>query len=186
MEMHSVHLPTAAKNGIKYAALGIFFSVDDFDDNIDASDRAIIDKFFESLSWDTETGTPKVAEVPYGDLMMMVNTNDRWVYKGSVTTPPCDTLVYWNVLRTVYPITAKHLSWFKDKQMTRSSMTSNYRVIQELGDRTITIIEGPGRSMVAVIVLIIILILVVIGGVTIWYKNKSSKEETKTDKPKEN
>jgi carbonic anhydrase len=36
--------------------------------------------------------------------MMMVDMDDRWVYRGSVTTPPCTTQVYWNVLRTIYPI----------------------------------------------------------------------------------
>jgi carbonic anhydrase len=40
--------------------------------------------------------------------MMMVDTRNRWVYKGSVTTPPCATFVYWNVVRDVYPISAKH------------------------------------------------------------------------------
>lgn len=52
-------------------------------------------------------------EVPYGDLLMMVNTDDRWIYKGSVTTPPCAQSVYWNVLRTVYPIKKEHLDLFK-------------------------------------------------------------------------
>jgi carbonic anhydrase len=42
--------------------------------------------------------------VTYGDLMQMVDSNNRWVYKGSVTTPPCGRFVYWNVLSTVYPI----------------------------------------------------------------------------------
>jgi len=45
--------------------------------------------------------------------MNMVDTNNRWTYEGSVTTPPCATLVYWNVLRTVYPIKAGHLKKFK-------------------------------------------------------------------------
>jgi len=48
----------------------------------------IIDTFFDSMQW-TETNDPKVAEVPYGDLMMAADSNNRWVYKGSVTTPPC-------------------------------------------------------------------------------------------------
>jgi len=51
--------------------------------------------------------------------MMMVNMQDRWTYRGSVTTPPCATAVYWNVLRTVYPIKAAHLAGFK-KQLARS------------------------------------------------------------------
>jgi len=54
-----------------------------------------------------------VARVPYGKLMMMVDYTNRWVYKGSVTTPPCAKYVFWNVLSTVYPISQKHLDLFK-------------------------------------------------------------------------
>ena len=63
-----------------------------------------IDEFFESMQWDETTKNPKVNLVRYGDLMMMAQMKNRWVYKGSVTTPPCDTFVYWNVLKRVYPI----------------------------------------------------------------------------------
>lgn len=52
---------------------------------------------------------PVVNLVTYGDLMTMVDTDNRWVYKGSVTTPPCAQSVYWNVLYTIYPISQKHL-----------------------------------------------------------------------------
>ena len=53
----------------------------------------------------------------YGDLMDIVDTNNRWVYKGSVTTPPCDRYVYWNVLSKIYPISEKHLQLIKTKQL---------------------------------------------------------------------
>lgn len=49
----------------------------------------------------------------YGSLMNMVDFKNRWVYKGSVTTPPCATYVYWNVLSTIYPIKAEHLALYK-------------------------------------------------------------------------
>jgi len=49
----------------------------------------------------------------YGDLMMMVDADNRYVYSGSVTTPPCAKSVYWNVLSTVYPISEYHLELFK-------------------------------------------------------------------------
>jgi len=45
--------------------------------------------------------------------MMSLNMNNRWVYKGSVTTPPCATFVMWNVLSDVYPISQHHLDLFK-------------------------------------------------------------------------
>lgn len=109
--MHTVHLPEQPRGGMKYAALGILFSVDDFTAKLTSEEELVIDSFFDSLEW--EDTNPVVPEVPFGDLMMLVDTANRWVYKGSVTTPPCDTLVYWNVLRTIYPIKKKHLDLFK-------------------------------------------------------------------------
>lgn len=72
----------------------------------------MIDTFFDSLKMAEATTTKNIDGntitnidmVTYGDLMQMVDSNNRWVYKGSVTTPPCGRFVYWNVLSTVYPI----------------------------------------------------------------------------------
>lgn len=103
--MHTVHLAKEVKNGMKYAAMGIMFSVDDYtkDEFVTEEMIATIDNFFETMKWE-KTDNPKVQEVPYGKLMMMVDMESRWVYKGSVTTPPCERYVYWNVLQRVYPI----------------------------------------------------------------------------------
>ena len=94
------------QGGFQYGAMAILFSVEEATISLDSDDQKIVDDFFNSLSWDdiSEKEEVIVPEGPYGDLMMMVNTDDRWIYKGSVTTPPCTAFVYWNVLRTVYPI----------------------------------------------------------------------------------
>ena len=65
--------------------------------------------------------------------MMMVDTDNRWIYKGSVTTPPCDTFVYWNVLQRVYPIKQRHLDQFL-LQLKRGKLDviGNYRETQEI------------------------------------------------------
>ena len=106
LEMHTVHRPVGGEQGgVQYAAMGILFSVNDATIELTSDQQKIIDDFFSSLKWE-DKGSKEVIveEIPYGDLMMLIDTNDRWIYKGSVTTPPCTAFVYWNVLRTVYPI----------------------------------------------------------------------------------
>jgi hypothetical protein len=63
--------------------------------------------------------------------MHSLNLHERWTYKGSVTTPPCKTNVYWNVARTIYPVKQRHVDLFK-KQLARTDgldKTGNWRVI---------------------------------------------------------
>ena len=128
--MHTVHTPKRVGNDINNAAVGILFSVNNWTPGADAQSE-VIERFFESLLLN-QTDDPKVKEVPYGDLMMALDTDNRWVYKGSVTTPPCGKFVYWNVLQTVYPINATYVEWFKEKQLSRGANnlkeTGNWRV----------------------------------------------------------
>ena len=55
---------------------------------------------------------PTVTAIPFAKLMNSIDTNNRWVYNGSLTTPPCTKNIYWKVVGTVYPIKPKHLSLF--------------------------------------------------------------------------
>lgn len=109
LEMHTVHLASESLNDINYAAMGIIFSVNEFTANLNPIEIKIIDDFFDSMDWESTEDTPLVPEVPYGNLMMMVDMTRRWVYKGSVTTPPCGRFVYWNVVKTIYPIKQRHV-----------------------------------------------------------------------------
>lgn len=132
-EMHTVHLAQTVENDFKYAAMGLMFSVNDYNAKLSYAEQKIIDTFFETLDLSNQND-PKVNLVTYGDLMMMADMNNRWVYKGSVTTPPCDTFVYWNVLTTVYPISQKHLDLYK-AQLQRGengqlANRGNWRLIQ--------------------------------------------------------
>ena len=77
--------------------------------------------------------------------MMMFDTANRWVYKGSVTTPPCATLVYWNVVRKVYPLKQKYLDQF-NAQMTRGGIKTNFREVVPIDDHDLHIIEMAGGS----------------------------------------
>lgn len=64
--------------------------------------------------------------------MNILDYDNRWIYKGSMTIPPCEEFVYWNVLQTIYPISEPLLDQFK-QQMGRTNGlidTGNYRLIQ--------------------------------------------------------
>jgi len=98
------------------SAMGLMFDVDDYDPTITAEEKMVIDKFFDSMNFakapptatsenmanwkagqDLDGDSIKLtsnADVPYGDLMKIVNFANRWVYAGSLTTPPCTTGVF--------------------------------------------------------------------------------------------
>lgn len=123
LEMHTVHYPELnkdekPKNGFIAAAFGIIFDVNNptrkFSD-LEAWEEKIINDFFDSLDWGNTATSQTAQEIAYGKLHMMVDTDNRYTYRGSVTTPPCKQNVYWNVVRTVYPIKQEHLNQFKSQ-----------------------------------------------------------------------
>lgn len=155
LELHTVHLTEFRTPGNSFlaAAVGLLFSVNDYTAELTESEQKIIDEFFESLEWrkfnpKKPDGKWEVNNVKYADLLNMVDTNNRWIYKGSVTTPPCAEDVYWNVLRTVYPISQKYVDQFKsqlaaaDRKVYRGKNT-----LDNVGNRRETQPIGPNHSV---------------------------------------
>ena len=128
-EMHTVHVAKENRNGFGYAAVGIMFSINEYNAKLSWAEEKIIDNFFENLELDKEN--PVVDWTLYGDLLSLVNTDNRWVYRGSVTTPPCAENVYWNVMTTVYPIKEKYVKLFKAK-LTDGGIDENRRRTQTI------------------------------------------------------
>ena len=81
--------PTSDTDNFKAAAIGMMFSVNDFNVKLSRAEQLIIDTFFETMDW-SKTDSPTVNLVTYGDLMNMADLNNRWAYQGSYTTPPCE------------------------------------------------------------------------------------------------
>jgi carbonic anhydrase len=149
LEMHTVHLPDGetalgadSGNSFYAAAMGLIFDVDDYDKSVTEDQIRIIDTFFDSMKWNE--AEPVVDVVSYGAIMEMADFENRWVYKVSVTTPPCAINVYWNVLSTVYPIKQEHLTAFKarlDAGTPGLAALGNYRKINEINGQDVIYVK---------------------------------------------
>ena len=130
--MHVVHLANTTKNGIIASAMGVIFDVDEYDKSVTPEQVEIIDNFFKSLKLNLTE--PTTGKIPFGDLMEMLDTSNRWAYKGSLTTPPCSKTVFFNILNKVYPIKQEHLDMYKQQleQAPDVKAKGNYRVIQPI------------------------------------------------------
>jgi len=127
--------------------MGLMFSVNDYTREMEGWETEILDNFFESMKWDDTTTQPKYVDmVSYGDLMTMVDMNNRWTYRGSVTTPPCAQNVYWNVLRTVYPVKQEQLDNFK-KQLARAKAPHNICTLEADGSVPAFCVPGNHREV---------------------------------------
>lgn len=123
MEMHIVHVVNEEKGDpvpIKYSALGFMFDLDDYDESITTDEMSTINSFFDSFSLGNipESGKAKGhvlddnTTVPLGDFVNLMSSAGRWVYTGSLTTPPCTVGVYFQVYDRVLPISRKHLNLY--------------------------------------------------------------------------
>ena len=65
--------------------------------------------------------------------------DEFWRYKGSLTTPPCNEVVQWTVVKKPITVTAetraRMLSFVDDT--SGEDLVNNYREIQPLNDRTV-------------------------------------------------
>lgn len=158
--MHTVHLANdgrAAGSEFFAAAVGIVFSTDKYTADLTPAQQQVIDAFFDGLKWSNDA-TPDsdgksawdVDMVLYGNLMEMVDSNNRWIYAGSVTTPPCARFVYWNVLSTIYPVSQKHLDQFKAQLAPLEGGNladyGNWREIMPEDDHGVAYISSSGSS----------------------------------------
>jgi len=123
MEMHIVHLVNEEKGDpvtIKYSALGFMFDVDDYDQSITPDEVKTINGFFDSINLGNIPADGKAekfvldanATVPLGDFVNLMSDAGRWVYTGSLTTPPCTVGVFFQVYDRVLPISRKHLNLY--------------------------------------------------------------------------
>lgn len=90
--------------------------------------------------------------------MDMIDHEDRWVYKGSETFPPCEQYVYWNVVRRVLPIRIDEFARFTKLMESRKEklggVTHNNRAIQPINDHGIRYTSAINTAITSMAALI--------------------------------
>ena len=155
-----------------------------------------------NLGTETAAGSGKFAHdidmALYGSVMQLVDNNNRWVYKGSVTTPPCATFVYWNVMSTIYPISRRHLDLFKAQlnlgEGGELDARGNYREIQTVDEHNVAYIMSGGVEddepiyaglFAGIVVLAIVSFFLIVVTTCLCMKKPSRKEEIEMSKAEE-
>lgn len=204
--MHLVHYLDPVRDKEDYdagwagAVQGVVFDTMYYDKDTTEETIAVVDKFFDSLQMDkiSPDGVMQLTspEIPLGELMSVVSTNKRWVYTGSLTTPPCSEKIYWNVAARILPMKPRHLQLFRSlllgykykNNLSEMTMEGNFREIQEIKDQDPKLmIEIAKEDVSYTNMVLLILLLFVLANVAIeigflytsWKRKKDAAEQKK-------
>ena len=81
-----------------------------------------IDNFFDDLALENQFSTV-VNQVRFGDMVMLLDNDNRFAYKGSNVMPPCHANWMRDVCMTIYPIKQKHVDQFRKFQLSKNAGT---------------------------------------------------------------
>lgn len=129
LEMQVMHMNyDAGAQASEMAQISVLFDPEKADE-IDDDKVKIIDTFFHRLMLGSDQDAWSAASIPFGELMSLVDTENRWVYQAKQSMPPCKEKMYYNVLRTVYPIKQEHLDLIKGhiSNITGVSQAGNFK-----------------------------------------------------------
>ncbi|XP_068234635.1 uncharacterized protein [Palaemon carinicauda] len=138
LELHLVHFKTsygnigeAIKHGDGLAVLGIFFEVSE-------SDNAKLSSIISGLEKVHTSGSSEhITPFALGDLLPSA-VNNFYRYSGSLTTPTCNEIVTWTVLKEPVTISSAQLAKFRELQDKEGhEIVENFRPVQDLNDREV-------------------------------------------------
>lgn len=127
------------------STVALLFSVDNYDE-ISDDDAQVFYNFFEDLKLNVDD--PVVDTVRFGQMMDTVDFDNRWMYKGSRTVPPCNQFILWNVIKKVYPIKQADIDQFMLKMEKVGASQGNYRVVQTKFNPDVAFVSSGAIKMV--------------------------------------
>jgi len=141
MEMHLVHykathskITDALAEGAydSLAVLGIFFQVSD-------ERNPALDMLLPHLA-QIKTAETKVDATPFpiSSFLWMGDMSSFYRYNGSLTTPGCNEIVQWTVVKEPVSVTVDQLEAFRELLTKEEEpLVDNFRPVQKLGERQV-------------------------------------------------
>lgn len=144
LELHIVHskMPAAPMgSGEALAVIGVFAEVA----NVDIS--GIWSQLNVSAIRDYPTSIP-VSNFIYNDLLPA--SREYYYYIGSLTTPGCDEVVQWFVLKEPIQVPAAYLNYLRQVESSNANetLTFNFRDVQPLGQRAVNVVGSGAATQV--------------------------------------
>ncbi|KAL6424262.1 hypothetical protein ACFW04_009829 [Cataglyphis niger] len=140
MEMHIVHRNKAYSNfshalqhedGV--AVIAVFFQLQDEQNELLQS---LVNKL-PDIQWAPLEVSVNIS-ITLASLIPL-NTDIYYIYKGSLTTPPCNEAVTWIIFATPVPISFRQMNTFRILSNGEEILGDNFRRLQDIGQRKIYI-----------------------------------------------
>jgi len=136
-----------------FAIIAMFFDTKDYDPSFTEEEVQWFYDFFDSLLF--EYHLPTIESFPLDQLMARMDMSNRWIYKGSMTTPDCHRYVYWNIIQQVYPIREDQIQLLKKKLeivgINFNDGLGNSRSIQTKFNKEVYFVKSGARLLHGVI-----------------------------------
>ncbi|XP_012283280.1 carbonic anhydrase 2 isoform X2 [Orussus abietinus] len=138
MEMHMIHrnkayvdISHALEHEDGLVVLGFFFQLQEEDNK---KLHSILSRF-PDVQWNNtevqiNTSIALASLIPH-------NIDIFYMYKGSLTTPPCNEAVAWIIFPTPIPISFKQMNKFRILSNGEGWLVDNYRHLQDTGNRKV-------------------------------------------------
>jgi len=163
MEAHFVHYKATHPNisaalqesaGDSLAALGIFFQISN---KTNPGLEQLLSKFTEVKNFGV-----KIKDAPLFPLSSLWDSGDLssfYRYEGSLTTPQCNEIVQWTLLKKPVSVTKDQMEAFRSLQdKEKVALVDNFRPVQSLGKREVKSVTtgedsaaprlGPGVGLI--------------------------------------
>ena len=158
LELHFVHQKegqTDSSAGDRYAVVGVFARAvpEDISGVWAQLNASAVQEYPSNIT---------VTDLVYNNLLPA--SRDYFHYIGSLTTPDCDEIVQWFVLKDPIDVPAQYLVYLRQIQSSNANeiLTYNFRDVQELGRRSVyTVGSGAPKVVLSTVVMLIVAIATV-------------------------